>query len=93
MRAYVLGVRALVARNYSEAAGYFANSERRGLRLVTSRPLLTYSLCLSGNLTDAHRAARGVIPHDADERVFWNFLESTFGVAPEIDSTKKIERF
>jgi predicted membrane-bound spermidine synthase len=85
MVAYVLGVRTLVARNYRAAAGYFAESERRGLRLTTSRPLLVYSLCLSGNLAEARQAARGVVPHDADERLFWSFLTSTFGVGPEVN--------
>lgn len=84
--AYVLAIRALVARNYPVAAEYFAESERRGLRETTARALLVYSLCLSGNLPEARQAAQGVVPHDADERLFWSFLRSTFGVGTDVDS-------
>jgi spermidine synthase len=78
---YVLGIRALVARQYLSAAGLFQDAEGRGLRISTIRPLMVYSLCLAGR-TDtarhlAHKAPRG----DADQEHFWSWLASTFGVA------------
>lgn len=80
---YVLGVRALVDRNYPSAASYFAESERRGLRQATIRPLLVYALCLAGNLDTASELSQGVKPHDADELHFWIWLGSKFGVGPK----------
>ena len=77
---YVLGVRALVARNYPAAATNFAASERRGLRNRTVHPLLVYALCLSGDVARARDLARSVEPRDADERHFWSWLQAEFGV-------------
>src|SRR5262249_52816267 len=57
MLEYVWGVRALVARDYGNAAEYFAQSERRGLRLPTVRPLTVYALCLAGRLEAARQLA------------------------------------
>jgi hypothetical protein len=79
---YVLGIRALVARSYPAAAAFLADSEERGLRLPTIRPLRVYALCLAGKLDDARQHVPGVISHDADERHFWAWLESRFGVGP-----------
>jgi spermidine synthase len=77
---YVLGVRALVARNYPAAAVNFAKSELRGLRNRTVRPLLAYAWCLSGDVDKARELARRVEPHDADERHFWSWLQTAYGV-------------
>jgi predicted membrane-bound spermidine synthase len=80
MAPYVLGIRALVARNYLAAAAFFADSEQHGLQLTTIRPLRVYALCLAGKLDDARQLVRGAIAHDADERHFWTWLESRFAV-------------
>jgi hypothetical protein len=82
---YVLGVRALVARNYPAAVTNFAASELRGLRNRTVHPLLVYAWCLSGDVERARDLARGVEPRDADERHFWSWLQTTYGVRPASD--------
>jgi hypothetical protein len=79
---YELGIRALVARSYPDAAAFFADSEQRGLRLATIRPLRVYALSLAGRLDDARQLVRGVISDDADERHFWTWMASRFGVGP-----------
>jgi spermidine synthase len=79
---YMLGVRALVARNYPAAAAYLAEAERRGLRAATTRPLLVYALCLAGNVDEARQLAPAGNPASADERHFWTFMASRFGVGP-----------
>ena len=77
---YMLGVRALVERNYRDAAAYFAEAERRGLRGATTRPLRAYALSLDGNLA----AARELIPDTAslsgDQRHFWSWMKAHFGI-------------
>jgi spermidine synthase len=77
---FVLGIRALVARSYPAAAAFFVEAEQRGLRLATVRPLRAYALCLAGKVDDARQIARGAMSDDADERHFWTWLESRFGV-------------
>ncbi len=77
---YVLGLRALAARDYQEAAGYLAQSQQRGV--PGSHPLLVYALCLAGQLGAASRLAQDVDPQTADERHFWRWLGSEFGVGP-----------
>jgi predicted membrane-bound spermidine synthase len=77
---YVVGIRALVARQYPAAARSFADAERRGLRLPTLRPLLVYALCMGGELDAARQLARRANVADADELHFWVWLEATFGV-------------
>jgi spermidine synthase len=77
---YVLGIRALVARSYPAAAAFFVGAEQRGLPLATIRPLRAYALCLAGKLDDARQIARGAPSDDADERHFWTWLASRFGV-------------
>ena len=79
---YVFGVRALVARNYPAAAVSFAESARRGLRNRTLHPLLAYAWCLSGELDKARDLAGSAQPHDDDERHFWTWLQTTYGVRP-----------
>lgn len=79
---YMLGVRALAARNYPAAATYLSESERRGFRAATTRPLLVYALCLAGNLDAARTLAPPAVPPGEDERRFWRFTASAFGVGP-----------
>jgi spermidine synthase len=79
---YMLGVRTLVARNYPAAAAYLAESERRGLRAATTRPLLVYALCLAGNLNAARQLTPMAEPSNEDELHFWSWMKSHFGVAP-----------
>ena len=70
---YARGAQALAARDYLGSTTYFAKSDR---------PLLVYALCLAGELDTARQLARVVEPGDADERHFWSWLGSTFGVSP-----------
>jgi spermidine synthase len=77
---YQLGARALAIRNYSAAGRYLAESERRGLHAATLRPLRVYALCLAGELDAARRLAPDVVPGDPDERHFWEWLRTEFGV-------------
>jgi hypothetical protein len=79
---YVFGVRALVARNYPAAAMSFEESARRGLRNRTLHPLLAYAWCLSGEVDKARDLARSAQPHDDDERHFWTWLQTMYGVRP-----------
>jgi hypothetical protein len=79
---YMLGARALVARNYPAAARYLAESERRGLQAATTRPLLVYALCLAGNLDEARQLTPAAESANGDERHFWSFMEAQFGLGP-----------
>ena len=82
LAAYVRGVREMAARNYPAAAEDFAQAELRGLRTATSRPLLVYALCQSGQLDAARRLSDGDLPTDPDRRQFWTWLGARFGVGP-----------
>ncbi len=82
---YVLGVRALVARDYGTAAQSFSEAERRGLPVPTVRPLTVYALCLAGRLDAARQLAERVEPTDADQRHFWTWLASTFQVRAQLN--------
>jgi spermidine synthase len=77
---YMLGVRTLVARNYRAAAEYFADAERRGLQTAATRPLLAYALCLAGDLDAARRVAPTADSVSGDERHFWSWMKTQFGV-------------
>jgi hypothetical protein len=77
---YMLGVRALVARNYRAAAEYFAAAERRGLRAATTRPLMAYALSLAGNPAAARELAPGAEGLGADEQHFWSWMKMQFGI-------------
>jgi hypothetical protein len=77
---YQLGARALAIRNYGAAARYLAESERRGFRTAPVRPLRAYALSLAGELNAASRLIPDVEPSDPDERHFWKWLSSQFGV-------------
>lgn len=78
---YQLGARALAIRNYGAAARYLAESERRGFRTAPVRPLRAYALSLAGELDAANQLIPDVAPSDPDERHFWQWLRSQFGVA------------
>jgi hypothetical protein len=77
---YQLGARALAIRNYAAAARYLAESERRGFRTAPVRPLRAYALALAGELDAANQLVPDVEPSDPDERHFWKWLRSQFGV-------------
>ena len=77
---YARGLRALAARDYLRAAAHLGESERRGLRGATVRPLQVYALCLAGDLDTARQLARGAEARDADEQHFWTWMRATFGV-------------
>ena len=79
---YARALRALAARQYQRAAAYFGESERRGLRAETVRPLQVYSLCLAGDLDTARLLARGVTVQRGDAKHFWSWLKTTYGVEP-----------
>jgi spermidine synthase len=79
---YTLGERLLVARSYAAAASYFAVAQRRGFRPIAAAPLEVYALCMAGKLDAARQRAPIATPTDPDERVFWNWMGSHFGVGP-----------
>jgi hypothetical protein len=75
---YILGIRALVARQYVVAAQSFATAETRGFRANTLRPLLAYALCLSGQIDMADSLARQQSSLHPDQVHFWTWLGSRF---------------
>jgi hypothetical protein len=79
---YTLAERLLVARSYAAAASYFAVAQRRGFRPAAAAPLEVYALCMAGNLEAARRLAPTAAPVDPDERVFWSWIGSHFGLGP-----------
>lgn len=87
MSHYVVGVRALVARQFEVAAAAFAEAERRGLRLEPLRPLRAYALCLSGRMDLAREllptmSTAAIASLRRDEQHFWNWLQKTFFELP-----------
>jgi spermidine synthase len=82
---YVVGIRALVAREYLAAAGSFAEAERRGLRLPALRPLLVYALCMADELDAARQLARSSKGAESDELHFWLWLDAKFGVHASVN--------
>ena len=80
---YARALRALSGRDYPGAAAFLAATEQRGFRGSTgptSRALHAYALCLAGQVDAARDIARGVQPADADEKHFWGWMATTFGV-------------
>lgn len=75
---YVLGVRALVARQYGAAATYLAASAGRGLDTPMVRSLLAYTLCMSGKFETAARIMKEAKPAAPEERHFRAWLERQF---------------
>jgi predicted membrane-bound spermidine synthase len=77
---YMLGVGALAARNYRDAAAYFAEAERRGLRVATTSSLRAYALSLDGNLAAARELTPDTASLNGDERHFWSWMKAHFGI-------------
>jgi spermidine synthase len=75
---YVLGLRALVARNFTAAVALFANADSHGLGDANTRPLLAYSLCLAGELNRAAVVAADTTADTTDARHFWKWLAAEF---------------
>ena len=73
---YALGLRALAAREYLDAASKIAAADRDGLRGVTIRPLLAYALYRGGRTADAERLARDAEPRTEQEIYYWNWLRA-----------------
>ena len=78
---YVRGLTALSRRDYPGAAAAFASAERRGLLGGAVRPLRVYAHCLAGQLDAAAALARDRTPRTDEERHFWEWLASRFGVS------------
>lgn len=81
---YMLGERLLAARNYSAAASYLREAQRRGFQPAAARPLEVYALCLAGNLEAARERVPATVSADPEERAFWNWIQSHFGVGPHV---------
>ena len=79
---YVRGLTAMARRDYPGAAAAFASAERRGLLGDALRPLRVYAHCLAGQLDAAAALARDRAPRTEEERHFWDWLGSRFGVGP-----------
>lgn len=79
---YALGERLLVAGSYAAAASHFAVAQQRGFRPAAAVPLEVYAWCMAGKLDAARRRAPIAAPVDPDERVFWSWMGSHFGVGP-----------
>jgi spermidine synthase len=81
---FAQGSRLLVARNYGAAASYLREAQRLGFRPDSARPLEVYALCLAGNFEAARARAPATLPADPQERVFWTWIGSHFGVGPHV---------
>ena len=79
---YARGLTALARRDYLGAAAAFAGAERRGLRGEAIRPLRVYALCLAGRIDAAAVLAQDRFPRTEEQRHFWTWLGSRFGVGP-----------
>ena len=79
---YARGLTALARRDYPGAVDALASAERRGLAGETVRPLLVYALCLAGELDNATLLARDQTASSPEQRHFWTWLGSRFGVGP-----------
>ena len=79
---YARGLTALARRNYPGAADALASAERQGLLGDTIRPLRVYALCLAGEMEAAALLARDQAASTAEQRHFWTWIGSRFGVGP-----------
>jgi hypothetical protein len=82
----VLGIGALVDRDYRAAIGHFRQARAGdGLgRLPRAALLEVFTLCLEGELERAALLARRLVsevPATAREDAHWRFLETTYGLA------------
>jgi spermidine synthase len=78
-REYVNGIDALAMRQFADAAGLFAEAERRGFGGATVRSLRAYALCRADLVEEAQGLASGAQPHDADETHFWDWMRRACG--------------
>jgi hypothetical protein len=76
---YVRGLTALANRDYPGAADAFAAAERRGVAEPAVRALRVFAMALSGK-TDELGPLVPSRPPDEENRRFWRWLRSKFGV-------------
>jgi spermidine synthase len=74
MADYARGLRALSGRDYRSASALFVRAANRGVG--GTRPLLAYSLAMSGRMAEARQVAESANPATEDERQFWRWMES-----------------
>jgi len=79
----VRALRAFSGRGYRIAAEWLIESERRGFRGPTVRPLLAYGLAMAGEKEAASVVARDAAQGSDDEKHFWEWMRETFGLARE----------
>jgi hypothetical protein len=77
---YARALRALSGRDYAGAALLLAAAEQRGLHGAVISALRAYTLCRNGRIDAARDIARGVQIADPDEKHFWGWMATTFGV-------------
>ena len=77
---YARALRALSGRDYAGAAVFLAAAEQRGFHGVATRALRAYALCRNGQIDAARDIARGIQAADPDEKHFWGWMTTTFGV-------------
>ncbi len=75
---YVLGLGALVDRDYARAAARLARSRQRAWRPGLSGPLYAYALCMCGRLEDVKALRLQLRPPAADP--VWRWLGETFAL-------------
>lgn len=71
---YARALRAMSVRGYRAAAEFLIESERRGFRGKTTRPLLAYALAMAGDKQSASAVARDAQPVSDDEKHFWEWF-------------------
>ncbi len=77
---YARALRALSGRDYAGAAAFFAGAEQRGLHGAMISGLRAYALCRAGQIDTARAIARGIRIADPDEKHFWGWMATAFGV-------------
>ncbi len=77
---YARALRALSGRDYAGAAVFLAAAEQRGFHGAVVRALRAYALCRAGQIDAAREIARGIQVADPDEKHFWGWMGTTFGV-------------
>jgi spermidine synthase len=77
---YARALRALSGRDYAGAAALLAAAEQRGFHGTAISALRAYALCRIGQIDAARDIARGIQAADPDERHFWGWMGTTFGV-------------
>jgi spermidine synthase len=71
---YARALRAMTGHGYADAAGLFAETERRGFGGAQVHALHAYALCMAGRVDDARAMEPGARVTDADEEHFWEWL-------------------